>query len=637
MYARMTMRPALALVLAFLASACQQPSGVGQPSPAATGQTSPVAVTVAPIPTPSPTPVPTPTPRPEPQVAQCGQKIEKSFVLANDLTCKGDALVVVADGITLDLNGKLLTGPGMGPQTWPAPQLESIGVRVEGRRDVTVRNGRITDFSMGVYFVKVTASLIEEITSSRSRYGIYIHQADGNTVKRSKVDRNIYGLHLQEANDTLIQGNDLVSQTYNSPGGYGIYLYASRRNRITENNIENNVNWGIWFSEARGNLIFHNNVAGNRPQVADSSAENQWFDAEKKQGNFWGDHQGRDGDGDGIADTPYPILGAGATVDPYPFVKRDGWKTKTVGTVDHFRPPAPRSRVDVRIVALAGGSVVAASPRDQEAAFLGARASSIALSNDARTVYALDGRSLVAVDAVSGGAADPIAVQVDATRVAANRDGRSAFLVGPTGAEQVDVRGGTSRTRFVYYGAPSGIAASYKHNQMFIGTYDGIDMLYVQTGRSGTIYSRGGHVPYTIPLSGAPVAMAMNGSGTRIYAATAGTDVVQVVDTEQLVVVDRFRVGALATSLAVDARESRLYAGTADGVIAVDLPSRRALARTPLPGRAVDLGVSPNGDEIYVALAGARLGIAVLSAETLEVLHVIDLAAPPERLVVASI
>jgi hypothetical protein len=228
-------------------------------------------------------------------------------------------------------------------------------------------------------------------------------------------------------------------------------------------------------------------------------------------------------------------------------------------------------------------------------------------------------------------------VQVDATWVAANRDGRNAFVVGPAGAEQIDVGGRATRTRFVYYGAPSGIAASYKHNQMFIGTYDGIDMLYVQTGQSGTAYSRGGHVPYTIPLGGAPVAMAMNGSGTRIYAALAGSDVIQVVDTEQLIVVDRFSIGAHATSLAVDARESRLYAGTADGAIAVDLPSKSVAGRTPLPGRAVDVAVSPNGDEVYVALAGARLGIAVLSTADLAVMHVIDLAAPPARLIVASI
>ncbi|MGH2378268.1 MAG: YncE family protein, partial [Candidatus Limnocylindria bacterium] len=267
------------------------------------------------------------------------------------------------------------------------------------------------------------------------------------------------------------------------------------------------------------------------------------------------------------------------------------------------------------------------------AAPLGLPATEVALGTDARTLYALDGRSLVTVDAGSGAAGRRMAVTVDASRVVANRDGKNAFVIGSAAGEQIDVNAGTS-TRFPYQGAPSDIAASYKHNQMFVATHDGIDMLYV---RSGTSYTRGGHVPYTIPLAGAPVAMAMSGSGTRIYAMTAGSGVVQVVDTEQLTVIDRFSVGVVATSMAVAPSESRLYLTTSDGVLAVDLPSKRVIARTPLPGTAVDAVVSPNGDELYVALKGDRLGIAVLRAADLAVLHVIGLDAEPSRLVVATI
>ena len=144
-------------------------------------------------------------------------------------------------------------------------------------------------------------------------------------------------------------------------------------------------------------------------------------------------------------------------------------------------------------------------------------------------------------------------------------------------------------------------------------------------------------MPYTIPLGGAPVAMAMSGSGTRIYAMTAGTDVVQIVDTEQLTVIDRFSVGTNATAMAVGASESVLYLTTSDGVLAIDLPSKRIAARTPLPGTAVDAAVSPNGDELYVALKGARLGIAVLRVTDLTIVHVIGLDAEPSRLVVATI
>lgn len=627
------MRPAVVLVLALVAC---QPAVVTRPSPAPLSATVAPTATASPA-TPAPTPAPgqSPSPTPAPETAQCGQKIAKSFVLANDMTCTGDALVVAANGIAIDLNGKVLTGPGYGPQTWPSPQLQSVGVRAENVRGITLRNGRIADFSTGVYFVKVTGSVIEDVASLGSRFGFYIHDSDGNTVRRSRAEANIYGLHLQNANDTIVEKNDLVKQTYNSPGGYGIYLYASQRNRITENTIEGNVNWGIWFSEATGNLIFHNNVAGNSPQVSDSNDRNQWFDPVKKQGNFWGDHRGTDGDGDGIADRPYAILGAGGTVDAYPFVERDGWKKKAGPTIDHYQPPVAQPQREVRIAALAGGSLVSASPRDGAAEATGMRASTVALGTDGRTVYALDGRTLRTIDLPTGAVSDPVDVAIDATQVVANRNGRSAFLVGPVAAEQIDLRSG-SRMRFPYDGAPTAIAASYKHNQMFIATRDGIDMLYVSTAQTGNIYTRGGHVPYTIPLGGPPSAMAMNGSGTRIYASVDGSGVVQIVDTEQLTVVGRLTIGTDARALAVDRREGRLYVGTSDGLVAVDLAKGEILRRVPMPGRVADVAVSPNGDEVYVGLASRRLGIAVLGTDDLVISNVIDLAAPPVRLLVVA-
>jgi len=51
----------------------------------------------------------------------------------------------------------------------------------------------------------IEMSVIEDVTSVRSRFGLYVHQADGNTVRRNVVEKNIYGLHLQEANDNVVE------------------------------------------------------------------------------------------------------------------------------------------------------------------------------------------------------------------------------------------------------------------------------------------------------------------------------------------------------------------------------------------------------------------------------------------------
>ena len=561
-------------------------------------------------------------------------RVSESFTLANDLTCAGDGMVVVSDNLTIDLGGHTLTGPGMGPQTWPLPQLDSVGVRVGGHTGVTVRNGRTTAFSTGIYFVDMQSSAIENVTTLRNRFGFYIHASQKITVKDSDVEFNIYGLHLQNSDDCVLVNNLLARQTYNSPGGYGLYLYASSRNRVTDNTIDSNINWGIWFSDAKQNVVFHNNIVGNNPQVSDNTEgsteqSNAWYDKQTKEGNWWADYKGKDADGDGIGDTPYPILGPGGMVDPYPFVAKDGWKTKRRATIDHYEPAAARPARGVTIVALVGGAVQSMRPGDTQPRDLLAAYSKnvrqIALGTDERTVYSYTDRFVVAQDVLTGEARTKQDLTVDGV-VAANRDGHSVMVVGKSGAEQVDLVTGQAEY-FDYHGSAESLAPSYKHNHVFVATPRGIDLLYLNLG---------GRTPYTIPLDGEPTAMVMAGSGTRIYVAIAGQPVVDVVDTEQYAVVGRIATDVLPTSLAISPREDVLYIGSSNGVEAVTIRERSVLSSAAFLGSVADLAVSPNGDQLYVALAGLSHAIAVLDAPHLRVAHVIELDNDPSRILVAS-
>src|SRR5438105_1519814 len=319
-------------VLALIAAVACQAAQVPGPSPSSSASAA----------SGSATPAPTPTQSYPSREGTCAMRVTESFTLANDLTCTGDGMVVVSDNITVDLGGHTLTGPGMGPQTWPLPQLDSVGVRVGGHTGVTIRNGKTTAFSTGIYFIDMVLSSIESVTTLRNRFGFYIHASQKITVKDSDVEFNIYGLHLQNSDDCVLTNNLLARQTYNSPGGYGLYLYASSRNRVTDNTIDSNINWGIWFSDAKENVIFHNNVVGNNPPVSDNTeGSNVWYDKQTKEGNWWADYKGRDADNDSIGDTPYPILGpggTGATRDRTPYAvdgivaaNRDGQSVLVVG------------------------------------------------------------------------------------------------------------------------------------------------------------------------------------------------------------------------------------------------------------------------------------------------------------------
>src|SRR5213593_2824027 len=560
------MRPLVARigVLALIAAVACQAAQMPGPQPSSSSG-SPGAVAASP----SATPVASATPSYPAREGTCAMRVSASFTLANDMTCTGDGMVIVSDNITVDLGGHTLTGPGMGPQTWPLPQLDSVGVRVGGHTGVTIRNGKTTAFSTGIYFIDMVSSSIESVTTLRNRFGFYIHASQKITVKDSDVEFNIYGLHLQNSDDCVLVNNLLARQTYNSPGGYGLYMYASKGNRVTDNTIDSNINWGIWFSDAKENVIFHNNVIGNNPQVSDNTeGSNVWYDAQTKEGNYWADYKGKDADGDHVGDTPYPILGPGGMVDPYPFVEKDGWTKKRRATIDHYEPAAPRPPRGVTIVALAGGAVKAMHPDASQPGDLLAgdsrNVTQIALGTDERTVYSYTDRFVVAQDIVTGNAITKQTLTVDGV-VAANRDGHSLMVVGSSGAEQIDLETGQNEY-FDYHGQPEALAPSYKHNHVFVATPRGIDLLYLNLG---------GRTPYTIPLDGPPAAMAMAGSGTRIYAAIAGLSVIDVVDTEQYAVVDRITIDVQATSLAISPREDILYVGSANGVGAIAVREKK--------------------------------------------------------------
>lgn len=73
--------------------------------------------------------------------ATCGMTVTGNLQLDTDLTCPDTALIVGADGVTINLNGHTITGPGA------TSSVHGIEAHEFG---VSVRNGVITGFGVGV-------------------------------------------------------------------------------------------------------------------------------------------------------------------------------------------------------------------------------------------------------------------------------------------------------------------------------------------------------------------------------------------------------------------------------------------------------------------------------------------------------
>jgi len=106
-----------------------------------------------------------------------------------------------------------------------------------------------------------------------------------------------YGIRMSSDNSTI--SSNIITNNY-----YGIGIWLSKKNVISDNNVFSN-NYGIDLFLAVNNTLFHNNFNNLYPAESDEYSTTIWDNG--AEGNFWSKYTGKDSNGDGIGDTPYPI------------------------------------------------------------------------------------------------------------------------------------------------------------------------------------------------------------------------------------------------------------------------------------------------------------------------------------------
>jgi large repetitive protein len=185
------------------------------------------------------------------QVA-CGQVLTTSVTLGNSLSgCAGDGLVIGASGITVDLNGHSVDGVGLG-----------VGIRNDGHDDVTVRNGRVTQFDYGVVLSPGTErNTVTGISLAETEWAaIQLNGATANQLHHNSVAAfSDVGVHLLNGSS----GNLLADSTVGTGNGESIVVEGgSDHNRLQGNTVSESSDTSIRVHGSTRTAILANRIAG---------------------------------------------------------------------------------------------------------------------------------------------------------------------------------------------------------------------------------------------------------------------------------------------------------------------------------------------------------------------------------------
>ena len=172
---------------------------------------------------------------------KCGDTITADTTLDRDLTgCPSNGIIIGADDITLDLNGHTISGDGKPVRRCPRRQPCDMGAFNDRHDGVTVRNGSLRGFGVGVLIGGVRDNRLVGLSSSHNQY---------------------FGFVIADSARSVIRDSSATDNP--RPDGDGLGVFMSHDLRIVNNSFRRNGQIGIHIENSPRNLVKGNAVVGN--------------------------------------------------------------------------------------------------------------------------------------------------------------------------------------------------------------------------------------------------------------------------------------------------------------------------------------------------------------------------------------
>jgi parallel beta-helix repeat protein len=189
---------------------------------------------------------------------QCGDRVTQDVRLDSDLSdCAGAGLIVGAAGVTVDLGGHTIDGTGRATGV-------VNGYGGHGHRDVTVRNGKVEGFKVGVRSGGRGFEL-RRVTVIANATGGVVLRGPRCAVVRSTIADNGYGhgISITSGSGCRIDANRISDHL-----GAGVMASRSKDLAIEDNRIASARRAGIMLADTSGSTVERNIVSGNEVGIS---------------------------------------------------------------------------------------------------------------------------------------------------------------------------------------------------------------------------------------------------------------------------------------------------------------------------------------------------------------------------------